>query len=64
MTDYANTMKTRILALALLQLILLTPGCSYFRWNEPTYDELHDRAQKEKTAPDKKFDPDTAFDAK
>jgi hypothetical protein len=40
-------MKTRIAKAAVIFLALLSsPGCSYFRWSEPSYQEMHDRAQQ------------------
>jgi len=55
-------MKTRFFALALLYVALLTsPGCAYFRWSDPSYDELHERAQQEKAADKEKFQPGAVF---
>ncbi len=41
-------MKIPSFRLALLFLVLLgSQGCAYFRWSEPSYQEMHDRAQQQ-----------------
>ncbi len=49
-------MKRRIVKAALICLPLLpAAGCSYFRWNEPSYQEMHDRVEQQKAAEEGTF---------
>lgn len=46
---FAPVVKSRTLKILLVSgVVLASPGCAYFRWNGPSYQEIHERAQKEK----------------
>jgi hypothetical protein len=52
------TMKCRVLILSMLCLgMLASSGCAYFRWNEPNYDELHQRSQQQKESDQMNYAP-------
>jgi hypothetical protein len=42
-------MKSPTWRLIFLSFTLLAlSGCAYFRWKDPSYEEVHDRAEKDK----------------
>jgi hypothetical protein len=53
-----HAVKTRNFIFLVLSLTALAwTGCSYFRWGEPSYQEIHQRAQDEKAAEPPSFKP-------
>ena len=55
-------MKRNIATLGLFSLLMLTgAGCGYFRWREPTAEEVHERTQKDSSTNETLFSPGKGF---
>ncbi len=43
-------------------LVLSSSGCAYFRWHDPSYEELHNRTEQQRSAEEmNNFNPGEAF---
>ena len=55
-------MKLGIARLVLFSLTwLVGSGCGYFRWRDPSYEEVHNRAQKDSSTNANLFTPGKPF---
>ena len=55
-------MKRSTLALAFLCVAIAAgSGCAYFRWGDPSYQEIQQRTEEQKAAEPATLNPGTAF---
>ncbi len=61
----SSILRNHAFRLALLCFAVLSwTGCAYFRWGDPSYKEIQQRTEEEKSADKMNFDPTKVFEKK